>query len=68
MLADGNGTFTKMAGMSIDMTSMGMGIRSQRYALIAKNGLIKYIGIDKGKEEVNLSSAENILRQLQSSL
>lgn len=63
MLADGNAIFTKMAGMIKDMTKVGMGIRSLRYALIAKNGLVKYIGIDEG-DEVDLSSAENIQRYL----
>src|SRR6185436_13589555 len=34
MLADGNGDFTKALGLTLDASGFGMGLRSQRYALI----------------------------------
>lgn len=62
MLADGNADLAKALGLEKDATAGGMGVRSQRYALIANDGVVEFIGIDaKGVEN---SSAENVLKQL----
>ncbi|APX92216.1 peroxiredoxin [Halomonas sp. 1513] len=62
MLADGNAEFTKAIGTEMDASGGGMGIRSKRFALIANDGVVEYIGIDaKG---VDKSSAETVLAQL----
>lgn len=62
MLADGNGEFTRAMGLELDGSGFGMGSRSKRYALIADDGVISYLGIDtKGVEE---SSAETVLGKL----
>ena len=46
----------------LDATGGGMGIRSKRFALIANDGVVEYIGVDaKG---VDKSSAETVLGQL----
>jgi hypothetical protein len=37
-LADGNGDFARALGLSLDLTARGLGIRSQRYAMIVDNG------------------------------
>ncbi|PAU74511.1 peroxiredoxin [Halomonas salipaludis] len=62
MLADGNAEFAKAIGTEMDASAGGMGIRSKRFALIANDGVVEYIGIDaKG---VDKSSAETVLAQL----
>nr|WP_299245426.1 peroxiredoxin [uncultured Halomonas sp.] len=62
MLADGNAEFTQALGLELDATGGGMGIRSKRFALIANDGVVEYLGVDaKGVEE---SSAETVLEQL----
>ncbi|MBD3896868.1 peroxiredoxin [Halomonas sp. ML-15] len=62
MLADGNAEFTKAIGTEMDASGGGMGIRSKRFALIANDGVVEYMGIDaKGVEQ---SSAETVLAQL----
>ncbi|AMD00859.1 peroxiredoxin [Halomonas chromatireducens] len=62
MLADGNADFTKAIGTELDASGGGMGMRSKRFALIANDGVVEYIGIDaKGVEK---SSAETVLAQL----
>ncbi|MFC2991346.1 peroxiredoxin [Halomonas tibetensis] len=62
MLADGNADFTKAIGTEMDASGGGMGIRSKRFALIANDGVVEYMGIDtKGVEK---SSAETVLAQL----
>ncbi|HEY0420176.1 MAG TPA: peroxiredoxin, partial [Acetobacteraceae bacterium] len=38
MLADGSGAFTKAMGLELDLVGRGMGVRAQRFALIAEDG------------------------------
>lgn len=62
MLADGNADFTRALGTEMDASGGGMGIRSRRFALIANDGVVEYIGIDaKG---VDKSSADSVLARL----
>lgn len=62
MLADGNAEFTKALGLELDASGAGLGIRSKRFALIADDGVVSYLGVDaKGVEE---SSAETVLKHL----
>ena len=63
MLADGNGEFTKAVGLSMDATGYGMGLRSQRYAMVIDNGVVKNLNVEApGAFEV--SSAESVLKAL----
>ena len=62
MLADGNAELTRALGLELDASGFGMGARSKRFALIANDGVVEYLGVDdKGIEK---SSAEAILEQL----
>ena len=63
MLADGNGDFTKTVGLDMDASRFGMGPRSQRYSLIAKDGVVKELNVEQGGE-FKVSSAEYMLAQL----
>ena len=60
MLADGNADFTKAVGLSMDGSGYGMGTRSQRYAAIIENGVVKHLNIETAPG-VDASSAETIL-------
>lgn len=63
MLADGNGDFTKAVGLTMDGTAYGMGVRSQRYAMVIDNGVVKTLNVEApGAFEV--SSAESVLKAL----
>jgi peroxiredoxin len=63
MLADGNGDFAKAVGLELDASGFGMGLRSQRYAMIVDDGTVTALNIEKpGAFEV--SSAEYVLKQL----
>jgi glutaredoxin/glutathione-dependent peroxiredoxin len=63
MLADGNATFAKAAGLERDMSMAGMGLRSFRYSMIVDNGVVTKLNIED-KSGVNVSGAETILEQL----
>jgi peroxiredoxin len=63
MLADGSATYVKQLGLDLDLTGRGMGVRSNRYAMIVDNGTVKGLFVEApGKFEV--SSAEAVLKQL----
>jgi len=63
MLADGNGDFTKAVGLEMDGSKFGMGSRSQRYSLIAKDGVVTQLNVESGGE-FKVSSAEYLLEHL----
>ena len=62
MMADGSAEFTKSTGLTLDLTSRGMGLRSQRYSMLVVDGVVKTLNIEApGKFEV--SGAETMLTQ-----
>ena len=63
MLADGNGDFTRALGLEMDGTKFGMGKRSQRYAMIVDNGVVKALDVEE-PGAFSVSSAEYVLKQL----
>ncbi|KAL1936676.1 hypothetical protein VTP01DRAFT_810 [Rhizomucor pusillus] len=63
MAGDGNGEFAKSIGMEQDMTALGMGVRSKRYAMVVDDLVVKYLGVEEGGE-VTSSSAEAVLENL----
>lgn len=63
MLADGSGEFTRAMGLEFDLSARGLGMRSQRYALVAEDGVVKTLHVDEGGG-LDRSSAESILAVL----
>jgi peroxiredoxin (alkyl hydroperoxide reductase subunit C) len=60
MVADGSAALTKALGLELDLTARGMGVRSQRYALVAEDGKVTHLAVEApGGFEV--SKAESIL-------
>jgi peroxiredoxin len=63
MLADGNGDFTRALGLELDATGFGMGLRSQRFALIAEDGLVTDLFVEE-PGEFKISRADHVLSKL----
>ncbi len=63
MLADGNGEFATALGLEMDGTAFGMGQRSQRFALIAENGIVTQLFVEP-PGQFHISSAEHVLSEL----
>jgi glutaredoxin/glutathione-dependent peroxiredoxin len=63
MLADGSGAFIKALGLELDLTARGMGVRSQRFALVARDGVVERISVEK-PGEFDVSRAESVLAVL----
>ncbi|HJW11466.1 MAG TPA: peroxiredoxin [Albitalea sp.] len=62
MMADGSADFTRATGLTLDLSTKGMGLRSQRYSMLVDNGVVKTLNIEApGKFEV--SDAETMLAQ-----
>lgn len=62
MLADGVAEFAKALDLTQDQTANGMGIRSQRYAMIVNDGKVELLNIDA--QGLDQTSAETILEAL----
>jgi glutaredoxin/glutathione-dependent peroxiredoxin len=63
MLADGNGEYTRSLGLALDATGFGMGERSQRYAMVVENGVVKQLHVETGGE-FKVSAADYVLARL----
>jgi peroxiredoxin len=63
MLADGNGAFAKALGLEMDASAFGMGMRSKRFALVAKDGVVTHLNIE-APGEFKVSAADAILAVL----
>ena len=61
MLSDPYLLFTKAIGAEIDRNSKGMGIRSNRYAMVIENLTVINIQVEKETKECGLTSAESLL-------
>ncbi|MEM6684060.1 MAG: peroxiredoxin [Pseudomonadota bacterium] len=63
MLADGNGDFATALGLDLDAKGFGMGLRAQRFSLIAEDGVVTQLNVEDGGD-FKVSSAEVALEQL----
>lgn len=63
MVADGNGDFTKALGLALDASGFGMGLRSQRYAMIVQDGKVTELLLEPSAG-LTVSSAESVLSKL----
>jgi len=63
MMADGSALFTKAMGLEMDLTSRGMGVRSQRYSMLVDDGVVKSLNVE-GPGKFEVSDAESLLKQL----
>ncbi len=63
MIADGNADFTRAIGLEIDRSDAGMGLRSQRYAMLVEDGVLRQLNLER-PGEFEVSDAETLLNQL----
>ena len=63
MLADGDAAFAKATGLTLDLNGKGLGLRSNRYSMLVKDGKVVQLNIEApGKFEV--SDAATLLSQM----
>ena len=62
MLADGSAAFAQATGLTLDLSARGMGLRSNRYSMLVKDGKVTSLNVEAaGKFEV--SDAGTLLAQ-----
>ncbi len=62
MLADGDGAFAQATGLTLDLNGKGLGLRSNRYSMLVKDGKVVQLNNEApGKFEV--SNAATLLAQ-----
>jgi len=62
MLADGSADFAKATGLTLDLTSRGMGLRSNRYSMLVKDGKVATLNVE-GPGKFEVSDAGTLLAQ-----
>ncbi len=62
MLADGSADFTRAVGLVLDLTSRGMGVRSNRYSMLVRDGVVLTLNVE-GPGKFEVSDAETLLAQ-----
>lgn len=63
MLADGNAEFSRAMGLEADASAFLMGVRSQRFALTADDGVVTALFVEE-PGAFRVSSAENVLKSI----
>lgn len=63
MLADGSGALAKALGLELDLTARGLGMRSQRYAMVVEDGKVTHLGVE-APGDFDVSKAESVLAVL----
>ena len=63
MIADGSADLTRALGLELDLVKAGMGIRSQRYAMVVNDGVVETLNVEAGGK-FEVSDADTILASL----
>jgi len=63
-MADGSADWTRAAGLTLDLTTKGMGVRSQRYSMLVVDGVVTTLNIE-GPGKFEVSDAATMLSQAQ---
>lgn len=61
-IADGSAEFAKAVGLTLDLTARGLGLRSNRYSMLVKDGKVVTLNVE-GPGEFVVSDAKTMLEQ-----
>ena len=62
MLADGDAVFAKATGLTLDLNGKGLGLRSNRYSMLVKDGKVASLNVE-GPGKFEVSDAATLLAQ-----
>ncbi|MCA3563556.1 MAG: peroxiredoxin [Methylocystis sp.] len=63
-LADGSAAFAKAIGMDLDLNERGLGMRSKRYSMLVKDGVVTEFAVEETPGTAAVSGAEAMLGKL----
>ncbi len=64
MVSDGNAELTKKLGLETDLSFIGMGLRSMRYAMVVEDQKVKSIFVEDDAGKLEKSDALSVLESL----
>jgi peroxiredoxin len=64
MMGDGSAEFAQAVGLTLDLNARGMGLRSNRYSMLVKDGVVQSLNVE-GPGQFEVSDANTILAQAQ---
>lgn len=64
-LADGAGDFAGKTGLELDLSAVGMGMRSKRFSMLVEDGVVTSLQIESKGGQAIESSAAKLLEQLE---
>ena len=64
MLTDAGAAFAEKLGLAIDLSGMGLGKRSNRYVMFARDGVIDILNVEASPNEVDETSGETVHKLL----
>ena len=62
MLADGDAAFAQATGLTLDLHGKGLGLRSNRYSMLVKDGKVVSLNVE-GPGKFEVSDADTLLAQ-----
>lgn len=63
-MADGSQLFTKAAGQLLDLTGLGLGMRTQRYAAVLRDGTVQSFAIEPDATAVTVTGSKAVLASI----
>lgn len=63
MLGDGSGEWIRKLGLELDLSARGMGVRSQRFSALLRDGVVEQLNVEQGGK-FEVSDARSLLNQL----
>ena len=64
VVGDCDAAFTKAIGLDFDGSGAGLGVRSQRYAMLVEDGVVTWMAVEDSPGTAEKSSAEALLAAL----
>ncbi|KAI6101650.1 thioredoxin-dependent peroxidase [Pisolithus croceorrhizus] len=62
-LSDGNAEWSKAMGLTVDLSHVGFGLRTARYAIVLDDLVVRYLGVEPARG-VTVSGADAVLEAL----
>ncbi len=64
MLSDGNGAITRALDLGTEITAIGLGFRTRRFAMIVENGVVTSLELEPPGGGCTVSAGEAVLEKL----
>lgn len=63
-LSDGSAEFAQAAGLALDLTARGLGMRNQRFSMLVDDGVVKVLNVEAAPGQVETTGGDSILNQI----